>query len=316
MSLGAWLRDTVHRGLFSSQTFEFFQRFKINITKNYHYSPIPDARTLREKNIWQYETKLYGLNLREAEQLAHTERVVSSYRNECDFALKSAEIPYQYYMRNGTYGWLCATIYHSLIRYYKPRKLIEIGAGSSTYVSARAAMMNKKDGFDTQVYAVDPFPSPILQKGFPGLVEVLTKKAEDLAPEFYLSLEDGDILFIDSTHTVKTAGDVTYLFLEILPRLNPGVLIHVHDIFWPQDYPRKFLLDNHYFWAEQYLLQAFLAFNEHFEILWAGNYLPSKYPEKIQEIFPLMGGVSQQEAIVKYRLHYSSNSFWMRRVKS
>jgi hypothetical protein len=75
-------------------------------------------------------------------------------------------------------------------------------------------------------------------------------------------------------------------------------------------------LDNHYFWAEQNLLQAFLAFNDNFEILWCGNYLTEKYPERLKKIFPLFGGISEEEAVLKYGLHYSSNSFWMQRVKN
>jgi hypothetical protein len=174
--------------------------------------------------------------------------------------------------------------------------------------------MNKADGVHTELVAVDPFPNAVLQKGFPGLSQVVPQKAEDLSLDFFADLNDGDVLFIDSTHTVKIGGDVTFLFLEVLPRLKPGVFVHIHDIFWPRHYPQKFVLESHYFWAEQYLLQAFLAFNDRFEILWCGNYLTEKYPEHLKEIFPLLGGISEEEAVSKYGLHYSSNSFWMRRV--
>lgn len=315
MSLWSWFRDSVHSQLFSRNTFEFFQRFRINLTKNYHYSPIPDVRSLQQKNIWQQETKLPGIDLRETQQLQQIAQIVAQYRDECQFPLDATSVPHEYYMRNGTYGWLCAIVYHSLIRHYKPRKIVELGAGRSTYIAARAAMLNQADGVPSEVIAVDPFPGPILQKGFPGLSRVVAQKAEDLPLDFFDDLGDGDILFIDSTHTVKIGGDVTFLFLEVLPRLKPGVLIHIHDIFWPRHYPERFVLDRHYFWAEQYLLQAFLAFNDHFEILWCGSHLTEKFPERIRAIFPLPAGIADEAALLKHRLYYSSNSFWMRKVK-
>ena len=85
-------------------------------------------------------------------------------------------------------------------------------------------------------------------------------------------LSAGDILFIDSSHTVTTGGDVPYLFLEILPRLNPGVLIHIHDIFLPFDYPEQWVLED-WGWTEQYLVHAFLSYNQTFEILWPASYV-------------------------------------------
>jgi hypothetical protein len=315
MFVWSWFRDSVHDGLFSRITFEFFQKLRINVSKNYHYSPIPDVRSLQKNNVWEQETKLHGIELREFEQLEQIERIVPQYRAECQFPIESTPVPYQYYMRNGTYGWLCAVLYHSLIRHYKPRRIIELGAGRSTYISARASVLNQENGVHTELIAVDPFPGTVLQKGFPGLSQVLVQRAEDLSPDFFADLSDGDILFIDSTHTVKIGGDVTFLFLEVLPRLKPGVLVHIHDIFWPRNYPKKFVLDRHYFWAEQYLLQAFLAFNDHFKILWCGSYLAEKFPEHIRAIFPLPAGIPDEETMLQYGLHYSSNSFWMQKVK-
>jgi hypothetical protein len=90
---------------------------------------------------------------------------------------------------------------------------------------------------------------------------------QELHYSWFNSLRENDVLFIDSTHMVKIGGDVVYLYLEVLPRLNSGVLVHTHDIFLPLEYPRDWVLKNHWFWSEQYLLQAFLAFNDQFEVL-------------------------------------------------
>ncbi len=310
-----WFRDMINSVLFSRHTFEFFQGLRINITKNYHYSPIPDIRYLKSREIWKQETQLPGIQIQAEKQLQQMEHIISHYRHECNFPLNPTSVPYEYYMRNDTYGWICAIVYHSLIRYHKPRKIIEIGAGRSTYLAARAICINQADGAPCELIAIDPFPNPVLQKGFPGLTRVLKKKVEDLNVEFFSDLEEGDILFINSTHTVRIGGDVTYLFLEVLPRLKPGVLAHIHDVYWPRHYPFEWIVQRQHFWAEQYLLQAFLAFNDNFEILWSGNYLTEKHSDRLRSIFSFPTGQSE-EGTFRNKLHYSSNSFWMRRVKN
>jgi Methyltransferase domain len=118
--------------------------------------------------------------------------------------------------------------------------------------------------------------------------------------DFFSKLESGDILFIDSSHTVKIGGDVNYLFLEVLPRLKPGVIVHVHDIWFPFDYDRQWVLGEFRFWAEQYLLQAFLAFNSEFEVLICNSYLGFYFPEELKSCFP-------------HSPWSGGGSFWMRR---
>ena len=123
---------------------------------------------------------------------------------------------------------------------------------------------------------------------------------EDIDLEFFSQLDSGDILFIDSSHTVRIGGDVNYLFLEVLPRLKPGVIVHVHDIFFPFDYRREWVLDEFRFWTEQYLLQAFLTFNSEFEVLLANNYLSHYHKDAVKTVFPSLPS-------------WGGGSFWMRR---
>jgi len=94
-----------------------------------------------------------------------------------------------------------------------------------------------------------------------------------------------DILFIDSSHVLKIGSDVQYEYLEILPRLAPGVLVHLHDIFLPMEYPKNWILTDHYFWNEQYLLQAFLIHNVAMKVLWAGSYMHLQYPAILEQTF-------------------------------
>src|SRR5262249_3112312 len=132
------------------------------------------------------------------------------------------------------------------------------------------------------------------------LQKLIEKKVQDIDVKSFSQLDTGDMLFIDSSHTVKIGGDVNYLFLEVLPRLKPGVIVHVHDIFLPFDYRRDWVLDEFRFWTEQYLLQAFLMFNSEFEVLMANSYLNHYHQGDLRAAFrdlPSWGG----------------GSFWMRR---
>ena len=102
-------------------------------------------------------------------------------------------------------------------------------------------------------------------------------------------------MFVDSTHVCKIASDVNYVLFEILPRLKPGVVVHFHDIFLPQDYPREWVVDHHLFWNEQYLILAFLLFNNAFEVLFSARYFGEYELEKFKRAYPYLpayGGCS------------------------
>jgi len=117
-------------------------------------------------------------------------------------------------------------------------------------------------------------------------VTVIPRPVEDLDLELFRNLATNDVLFIDSSHVVKTGSDVVREYLEILPALPPGVLVHVHDIFLPWDYPRDMVVKNLCFWSEQYLLQAFLSFNSSFEVIWASSAMQASYPRALEAAFP------------------------------
>ena len=152
---------------------------------------------------------------------------------------------------------------------------------------------------------MDPYPWDLFRGGYPGLDELIDRRVQDVPIETFEALEAGDILFIDSSHVIRSGNDVHFEFLEVLPRLRSGVLVHVHDISLPKPYPKVYF-DNHLYWNEQYLLQAFLAFNDRFEVIWPGNYMMLKYPERVLETFPEMRIM---------REHYPQSepsAFWMR----
>lgn len=290
------------------KTFEFFQKIGIHITRKHFYGPIPDTKVLQaQRSLWEKEMQLVGIDLNIEKQLSLLANVFPKFRNECNFPLNQTSIPYEYYINNGLFGLISAATLHCMIRHFSPRRIIEIGSGNSTYVSARACSMNQAHGLDTELIAIEPYPNHSLKKGFPGLSRLIQNKVEEVDINLFSHLEDRDILFIDSSHVVRIGGDVIFLYLEVLPRLKKGVVVHIHDIFFPKHYPKDWVLRNHRFWTEQYLLQAFLTYNTQFEVLWCGSYIYLKYLEQLKSLFPPPKGFGLHD-------NYFSSSFWMRKT--
>lgn len=292
--------------VWSKSLFEFWQRLGVNVTKKHFYSPIPDTVELKKKvDMWTQKSELSGIDINLEGQMNFLENICPLYKSEFNFAVDKTKIPYEYYLNNAAFGPEDATVLHCMIRHFQPRTIIEIGSGHSTCVSARACLMNRKDGHQCKLISIDPYPRKAHQEGFAGLDVQITKKAEDIEVDFFEKLEDNDILFIDSSHIVRVGGDVNFLFLEILPRLKKGVVVHIHDIFLPFEYPRKWVIDTRSFLSEQYLLQAFLCFNKSFEVLFSNYFVKTVYPEKIRSLFVPPKG---------YRERLFSCSFWIRKI--
>lgn len=304
----SFLRRSFERVLFSRRAFDLFQRLGVHVTPNHFYSPVPDTRELdRRAGLWNEESDMPGVDWRAAEQLEWLQGVLSRLRHECDFPLDPTGVPHAYFVRNGAFGLISAAVLHCMVRHFSPRTILEVGSGNSTCVSARAALMNQAEGRPARLIAVEPHPGEMLQRGFPGLTRLIPEKAQDVERELFTGLQAGDILFIDSSHVVRMGNDVLFLYLDVLPRLAKGVVVHIHDIFLPRHYPRRWVVEGRRFWAEQYLLQAFLALNPSFEVLWSGSFMQLKHPEALRKAFPLPEGLSPEEG-------YASSSFWMRRI--
>ena len=191
---------------------------------------------------------------------------------------------YDYYKSQSSYNHLEAQILYCFVRDLKPKKIIEIGSGYSTMLTAQALRKNKSESKENECnfIAIEPYPNDAIKRGFEGLTKVIAMKVEDVSFSEFETLQENDILFIDSSHTVRAGGDVVHEILEILPRLKKGVYIHIHDIFFPFQYPKIFF-DQKRFWAEQYLVQAFLINNDSFEICWASHFMHRKHSDLIKE---------------------------------
>jgi predicted O-methyltransferase YrrM len=153
-----------------------------------------------------------------------------------------------------------------IIRMVKPRRVVEVGCGSSTRVTRQAI----SDGqLDAQIIAIDPWPRNDIAKLVDRFEPRRLEEVEDYS--IFESLERDDVLFIDSSHLAHLGNDVARLFCDIIPRLSPGVVVHVHDIFLPYEYPRA-QSRAYAGWGEQYVLHALLQGGRH-SILWPGHYL-------------------------------------------
>ncbi|MGB8508947.1 MAG: class I SAM-dependent methyltransferase [Pyrinomonadaceae bacterium] len=268
------------------KTFSLWERLGVHVTPNHFYQPIPDTRSISEE-LWRKPSELPGVRMREDAQLDLLAQMSARFRDEYDaFAREKTSVPHQYHLENDQFNSVDAEMLHCMIRHFKPARVFEIGSGNSTYVAANAALMNHaQSGHACELVAFEPYPNEVLEAGFPGLTRLVRAKIQDVPLSEFELLGENDILFIDSSHVLKIGSDVQYEFLEVLPRLRPGVVVHVHDIFLPAEYPRKWVMEDRRFWTEQYLLQAFLAFNDSFEVLWGGSYMHLRHPDKLEAAF-------------------------------
>lgn len=287
---------------FVRKSFPLFERFGFHITLNHFYEPIPDTRTLRDE-LWSRQSSLVGVEIDNDAIIRLLSEFRAKYKKEYDrFPRKESEDPFVYYLYNTTFGSVDGEIYYCMIRHFRPKRIIEIGCGKSTLLASKAVQKNRENDADAKLLGIEPYPNEVLCKGFPGLSELRECKVQDVDLDEFLELEANDILFVDSSHVLKIGSDVQYIFLEVLPRLRKGVLVHFHDIFLPVEYPKEWVLAKRKFWNEQYFLQAFLISNNAFEVLWPGNYMHLRHPQELEKAFDSYN----RESVVP-------GSFWIRK---
>jgi hypothetical protein len=185
--------------------------------------------------------------------------------------------PEDFFWKNGMFSYSDAMSYYAMIRKYKPKTIIEVGSGFSTLVALKGIERNQVG----KVICIEPFPTVFLRnlKG----IELVEKKAQELSDEFFnQELSDGDFLFIDSTHTVKSGSDCLHLYLRVLPRLRPELFIHAHDIFLPFPLPLDWALNRHIYWTEQYLLLGYMIGNDRCKVILGSSFAEHKLPNELR----------------------------------
>jgi len=264
----------------------------------HYYEPLPDFGALKAEQIKRRRDPA-AIDFHWEQQLSLLRQLSATYSGELrDLSRAEANAAD---FDNDYFSGFDAAVYYSLIRHLAPRRVIEIGSGYSTRIAHRALSRNREQGQQGVLTCIEPNPERLAGQQFE--MELLEQRVEEIPTNFFLCLEANDILFIDSTHTVKFGGDVCYEFLEILPTLKPGVWVHVHDIFFPHDYPADWILKRRLALNEQYLLEAFLAFSGAFSVKLVNHWISLDYQNVASELWA--------EGSAKTRL---SSSFWMSRI--
>jgi hypothetical protein len=215
-----------------------------------------------------------------------------TYAHELKDLPRHAGPEHGYYLECGMFPPGDAEFWYQLVRSKKPRQIIEIGSGYSTLLARMAIERTSREnpGYKCRHQCVEPYDMPWLAKSG---AEIIRSKVEELDTSFFSSLGPDDILFIDSSHVIRPDGDVLFEFLEILPTLAPGVIVHVHDIFSPRNYPADWLENQVLFWNEQYVLEAFLTQNPSWKVIGALNQLRHEQFDALQKVAPFIDGTSE-----------------------
>ncbi|MEW9571453.1 O-methyltransferase [Rhodanobacter sp. Si-c] len=188
---------------------------------------------------------------------------------------------------NSQFGPADARVLFCMLRMLRPRHIVEVGSGYSTLLmtDVNARFLDRS----ASITSVEPYPRPFLHRmRDAGHITLIEQRAQDVQAELYMELEAGDVLFIDSSHVCKTGSDVTHLYLDVLPSLAPGVIVHIHDIFFPHDYPPDWVLEHGFSWNEQYLLQALLVGNRNFRVIYGGSLARTFHRPALVEFFGRM----------------------------
>jgi predicted O-methyltransferase YrrM len=249
---------------------------------NHYYEPRFDVRGLK---LSDEPRNLPGIDLNLEEQLQLLDEF--HFQDELRQIPVNKPIDRRYYYNNGRFGAGDAEFIYSLIRLKKPRRIIEVGSGNSTLMILEAIEKNRNEipAIDCKLTCIEPYERPWLEQTG---VEILRKLVEDVDRTIFAMLEQDDILFIDSSHMIRPEGDVLVEFLELLPSLKPGVIVHVHDIYTPRDYPKHWIAGEVKFWNEQYLLEAFLSDNRRWKVIGSVNHLFHDYFDQLKSKFPML----------------------------
>jgi hypothetical protein len=283
--VGSLVRATKRVGVVDRWITRLFQFwYDLPVPPTHYYSPLPNVAALRTRvGRWYSASEMPGITLDVAaqSQLLHD---LSRYRGECAALPSFADVQRSGY--GPGFGEVEAHLLYCIVRHFGPRNIIEIGSGTSTFFALQGIEANSREGqLPTTLTCIEPYPMSALKT----LVErnhtkLIVSEVQDVSPVVFSELSDRDILFVDSSHVSKTDSDVNYLYLEVLPRLKPGVIVHIHDISFPYlTFPPQHPLFAHsILWNESAMVRAFLSFNAAFEIMMCQSYLHHRAPQLLE----------------------------------
>ena len=254
----------------------------------HYYSPIPSIPEIKgdnERIFKKHELFLSDIQLNENAQLELLGKL-SAFNATQPFTREKAEQT-RYYFENDFYSYADGIVLYSMLRHFQPKRVIEVGSGFS---SALTLDVNEIF-FDHKIKLtfIEPYPhrlETLMNERDREQSTVIVERLQDVSLSLFTELCDRDILLIDSSHVSKTGSDVNTLIFEILPRLQSGVFVHIHDIFFPFEYPKDWVLGG-MAWNEAYLIRAFLQYNQAFEICFFTSFLMNCHKERVKHALPL-----------------------------
>jgi predicted O-methyltransferase YrrM len=261
-------------------------RAGIIVLPNHYYTPVADVHELRRlQKFWARRSSMTGVNMDIVAQEKYLREIVAPYEPEYRGNQAFKEGAAKGF--GPGFGYIEAQCLHGVLRALKPEKIYEVGSGVSTYCALQAIALNRREGHQSQMTCIEPNPSRFLRQATNRQLELIEAPVQALDPEFFCSLNEGDLLFIDSTHAIKPGGDVIYLYLDVIPRLKPGVIIHIHDIYLPYLYQRDlFHVRTLFQWSETALLLALLTNNSRLRTLFCLSLLHYDAPHALASVFP------------------------------
>jgi predicted O-methyltransferase YrrM len=265
------------------RAFRAGQYIRWDVLPRHFYSSIPDFRELEHDPRWKKPMSMTGVAGTDVDDQLRFVR--DCFTSDVEQRLAAGELYDRARVRaaEAGYGPVEAEMLYAFACTHRPRRVVQVGSGFSTAVLLLAA---DETGWKPDLCCVEPYPSDFLRRSDgEGRIRLLPQRAQEVDLDVFTSLEAGDLLFIDSTHTVKVGSEVNYLVLEALPRLRPGVFVHFHDIFFPYDYNRSLMRDC-FFPTESTLLHAFLVGNRGFTIRAAMSMLHYARQEPLQAVIP------------------------------
>lgn len=260
------------------------QALGVDVLPRHFYSAVPDVRALERDPTWRAPRSMAGVR---GWDLEHQRAALTSWlTDDVRAELSGRSVHADACRDNGAFGFghTEAQVLFAFVATQRPARIVQVGAGVATAVILAAA---EWAGFTPQVTCVDPFPTDYLRDlGAAGRIELLAQRCQDVPLRALTDLGPGDLLFVDSTHTVAPGSEVNQIVLEVLPLLVPGARVHFHDIFWPYDYQRDLLDDALWFWTESTLLHAFMSMNERYSVEVATSYLHYEDPGLLARLVP------------------------------
>lgn len=257
-----------------------------------YYSALNDLYFLSDNpDLWRNRPLPAAIEWDLDKQLRRLERI-SAYAVElCDVPFDPPiDGPSSYYWNNDFWRGIDAFVHYTLIRHLRPERVVEIGCGWSSLLLKRATLATEREnGKRATVHQIEPYPRSEIISSLPAHWTLEQEMLQRASLDSIENLRAGDVLFYDGSHVARAGSDVNWFFFEVLPRVAPGVVIHIHDIFWPDDYPEVWIFERGQTWNEQYVLQAFLMYNAEFAPIITNAALTKLHRAKLEKMFTRLG---------------------------